>query len=181
VVFGYPQGQVTALKAKYLSLHGYRLPTEAEWEYACRAGAVTSRYYGETEELLPRYGWYVKNAGGRSRPVGSKKPNDLGLFDLHGNVYTWCQEIYQGDHPASKNGEGIEDKEGELSINSTVSRGVAWRLVPQSCVGRPLCLPCRTPADEPWQLCRLPSGEDCYALTALRLCPLPPKAVGNWK
>jgi formylglycine-generating enzyme required for sulfatase activity len=117
-----PQGQVTALKAKYLSLQGYRLPTEAEWEYACRAGAVTSRYYGETEELLPRYGWYVKNAGERTRPVGSKKPNDLGLFDLHGNVYTWCQESIHGDYPASKNGEGIEDKEGELSVEPTMIR-----------------------------------------------------------
>jgi formylglycine-generating enzyme required for sulfatase activity len=117
-----PQGQVTALKAKYLSLQGYRLPTEAEWEYACRAGAVTSRYYGETEELLPRYGWYLKNAGERTSPVGGKKPNDLGLFDLHGNVYTWCQESYQGYYPASKNGGGIEDKEGELSIKSTVVR-----------------------------------------------------------
>jgi eukaryotic-like serine/threonine-protein kinase len=116
------KGQVTALKAKYLSLQGYRLPTEAEWEYACRAGAVTSRYYGETEELLPRYGWYVKNAGERTRPVGGKKPNDLGLFDLHGNVNTWCQESFQGGYPASKNGEGIEDKEGELSIKSTVGR-----------------------------------------------------------
>jgi formylglycine-generating enzyme required for sulfatase activity len=120
-----PQGQVTALKAKYLSLQGYRLPTEAEWEYACRAGAVTSRYYGETEELLPRYGWYLKNAGERTRPVGSKKPNDLGLFDLHGNVNTWCLESYQGDYPASKDGEGIEDKEGELSIKSTAYR--VWR------------------------------------------------------
>jgi formylglycine-generating enzyme required for sulfatase activity len=113
---------VTALKAKYLSLQGYRLPTEAEMEYATRAGAVTSRYYGETEELLPRYGWYLKNAGERTWPVGSKKPNDLGLFDLHGNVYTWCQESYQGDYPALKNGEGIEDKEGALSIKSTVVR-----------------------------------------------------------
>jgi formylglycine-generating enzyme required for sulfatase activity len=117
-----PQGQVTALKAKYLSLQGYRLPTEAEWEYACRAGAVTSRYYGETEELLPRYAWYLKSSGERSWPVGKKKPNDLGLFDMHGNVNTWCQESYQGDYPASKNGDAIEDKEGELSIISTVSR-----------------------------------------------------------
>jgi formylglycine-generating enzyme required for sulfatase activity len=116
------QGNVTGLRAKYLSLQGYRLPTEAEWEYACRAGAVTSRYYGETEELLPRYGWYNKNSGERARPVGKKKPNDLGLFDLHGNVFTWCQERFQGDYPASKNGEGIEDKEGELSTKSTVDR-----------------------------------------------------------
>jgi formylglycine-generating enzyme required for sulfatase activity len=116
------KGQVTALKAKYLSLTGYRLPSEAEWEYACRAGAVTSRYYGETEELLAKYGWYFKNSGQRSWPVGKKKPNDLGLFDMHGNVYHWCQESLQGDYPASKNGEGIEDNEGALSIPSTVSR-----------------------------------------------------------
>jgi formylglycine-generating enzyme required for sulfatase activity len=89
------RGQVTKLKANYLSLTGYRLPTEAEWEYACRAGAVTSRSYGETAELLDRYAWYYDNAPERTRPVGGKKPNDLGFFDLHGNVYTWCQETYK--------------------------------------------------------------------------------------
>ena len=120
-----PQGQVTALKAKYLSLQGYRLPTEAEWEYACRAGAVTSRYYGETEELLPRYAWYLKNSGERSWPVGKKKPNDLGLFDMHGTVDTWCQDSFQGDYPAGKEGERIDDNEGGLVINSAVGR--VWR------------------------------------------------------
>jgi formylglycine-generating enzyme required for sulfatase activity len=115
------KGQVTKLKRNYLSLTGYRLPTEAEWEYTCRAGTVTSRYYGESEELLSKYAWYQKNAKERTWPVGSKKPNDLGLFDMHGNVYSWCQEGYQ-DYPASKNGEGIEDKEGALSIKSTVNR-----------------------------------------------------------
>jgi formylglycine-generating enzyme required for sulfatase activity len=119
-----PQGQVTALQAQYLSLQGYRLPTGAEWEYACRAGAVTSRYYGETEELLPRYAWYLKNSGERSWPAGKKKPNDLGLFDMHGNVRTWCQESFQGDYPAAKEGERIDDNEGGLIINSEVRRVV---------------------------------------------------------
>jgi formylglycine-generating enzyme required for sulfatase activity len=111
------QPQVTALRKNYLSLTGYRLPTEAEWEYACRAGAVTSRYYGETEELLPKYGWYMKNSGERACLVGSKKPNDLGLFDMHGNVDTWCQDIYRDDYPLAKNGELIEDKEDIYIIN----------------------------------------------------------------
>jgi formylglycine-generating enzyme required for sulfatase activity len=111
--------QVTALKRGYLVLGGYRLPTEAEWEYACRAGAVTSRYYGETEELLEKYAWYAKNARERAWPVGSKKPNDLGLFDMHGNVFTWCQEQY---NPQPQGEQADEDKEGSLSINPQESR-----------------------------------------------------------
>jgi formylglycine-generating enzyme required for sulfatase activity len=114
---------VTALRKDYLSLTGYRLPTEAEWEYACRAGAVTGRYYGETEELLPKYGWYMKNSRERARSVGSKKPNDLGLFDMHGNVWTWCQESY-GPYPTVKDGEVIEDEEDAYSINNVITRVV---------------------------------------------------------
>ena len=79
-----------------MSLTGYRLPTEAEMEYATRAGAMTSRYFGETEDLLPKYAWYTKNSQEKTWPVGSLKPNDLGLFDVQGNVYTWCQERYKG-------------------------------------------------------------------------------------
>ena len=73
---------------------GYRLPTEAEWEYACRAGAVTSRYYGRSVELLGRYAWYSQNSQGRAWPCGQLLPNELGLFDMLGNVYEWCQEQY---------------------------------------------------------------------------------------
>src|SRR5262249_48087218 len=110
------------LKENYLSLSGYRLPTEAEMEYATRAGTVTRRYYGETEELLEKYSWYLKNSKERSWPVGSKKPNDLGLFDLHGNVYAWCQDRFQGDYPASKDGESIEDKEDSLIVKPADER-----------------------------------------------------------
>jgi formylglycine-generating enzyme required for sulfatase activity len=115
-----PQGQMTRLKANYLSLMGYRLPTEAEWEYACRARAVTSRYYGESEELLGKYGWYFHNSMEHTWPVGSKKPNDLGLFDMHGNIINWCQESYHD--PAPKDHEVMEDKEDVLDIVSTTGR-----------------------------------------------------------
>src|SRR5262249_30276300 len=77
------------LAPDYLRRTGYRLPTEAEWEYACRAGAATSRYYGQSEELLDRYAWSMANAGNRARPVGSLLPNDLGLFDLLGGAWEY--------------------------------------------------------------------------------------------
>ncbi|MCI0682421.1 MAG: bifunctional serine/threonine-protein kinase/formylglycine-generating enzyme family protein [Gemmataceae bacterium] len=82
------------LAPDYLERQGYRLPTEAEWEYCCRAGAATARYYGRSEELLPRYAWYIRNAKERSWPVGSLKPNDLGLFDMHGAAWSWCSDSY---------------------------------------------------------------------------------------
>jgi formylglycine-generating enzyme required for sulfatase activity len=88
------KNRVTPLRLPddHLKRTGYRLPTEAEWEFAARAGARTSRYYGSSVELLPRYAWYLSNAKDRTWPVGQHKPNDLGLFDMLGNVCTWCQE-----------------------------------------------------------------------------------------
>jgi len=100
------------VKAKYLQLSGYRLPTESEWEYACRAEAVTSRYYGETAEVLGKYAWYTKNSLDRwMLPVGSLKPNDLGLFDMLGNALQWCEDqalLYSAG----------EDKEDKYDINN---------------------------------------------------------------
>src|SRR5437763_263442 len=78
------------IPADVLQRKGYRLPTEVEWEYACRAGTVTSRYYGDSIELLKNYAWYVENGLEKAWPSGRLKPNDLGLFDMLGNVYEWC-------------------------------------------------------------------------------------------
>jgi formylglycine-generating enzyme required for sulfatase activity len=111
------------LKANYLSLTGYRLPTEAEWEYACRAGATTSRCYGETTELLTHYGWYYLNSPEQTQPVGTKKPNDWGLFDMHGNVWNWCQERYK-QYTVAEQGEGIDDIEDRFSILNTNSHAL---------------------------------------------------------
>jgi formylglycine-generating enzyme required for sulfatase activity len=75
-----------------LERKGYRLPTEAEWEYACRAGTVTSRYYGLSVELLKLYAHYAANSPDNASGVGGLLPNDLGLFDMMGNTFEWNQD-----------------------------------------------------------------------------------------
>ena len=88
------------IRADALRRSGYRLPTESEWEYACRAGAETPRYYGASLDLLAAYAWYQKSSADRAWPGGSLFPNDLGLFDTLGNVLEWCQEgplLYRPD------------------------------------------------------------------------------------
>jgi hypothetical protein len=82
------------IPADYVKRTGYRLPTEAEWEYVCRAKTNTSFSFGEPEELLQRYAWYVDNSRSRTWPVGRLRPNALGVFDMHGNVWEWCHDLY---------------------------------------------------------------------------------------
>jgi formylglycine-generating enzyme required for sulfatase activity len=81
--------------ADSLDRPGYRLPTEAEWEYSCRAGAVTSRNYGGSVELLGKYAWFNQNSMGHAWTCGQLQPNDLGLFDMLGNMNEWCNDPYE--------------------------------------------------------------------------------------
>jgi formylglycine-generating enzyme required for sulfatase activity len=114
-------GEDIKLRSNYLSLTGYRLPTESEMEYSTRAGAATSGYYGETDELLPKYAWYNKNSKERTWPVGTLKPNDLGLFDVQGNVFTWCQESVK-PYPSVTGEAAAEDQEDGPVVNGAVGR-----------------------------------------------------------
>lgn len=113
-------GPTMSLPKDLLARTGYRLPTAAEWEYTARAGAATSRHFGETGVLLPEYAWFFSNAEDHSWPVGRLKPNDFGLFDVHGNVMEWCQSWYFDD-PTNK-GERLVD--GVIADHADERRGI---------------------------------------------------------
>lgn len=73
----------------------YRLPTEAEWEYDCRAGTENAYSYGDNKVLLSQYGWWAENSNGQPKPVGRLTTNPWGFYDIHGNLFEWCLDTYR--------------------------------------------------------------------------------------
>jgi len=103
---------------------GLRLPTEAEWEYACRAGNAAPWCFGDAESGLVDYAWYVKNANEKTHSSGQKRPNAWGLYDMHGNVSEWCEDLWHDTYDGAPTDGAAWTADGMQ--NYRVDRGSSW-------------------------------------------------------
>jgi formylglycine-generating enzyme required for sulfatase activity len=152
---GYPAISMTQHAAntycKWLSAntgHFYRLPTEAEWEYACRAGTTTAYSFGDDASQLKDYAWFADNSDGKYQKVGKKKPNPWGLYDMHGNVMEWTADQYVPD--AYKQFASAIAKEPWIKPTTPyphVARGGGWEDTPER-----LRSAARQPSDRSWKM-----------------------------
>ncbi|MGE3408173.1 MAG: SUMF1/EgtB/PvdO family nonheme iron enzyme [Pirellulales bacterium] len=133
-----------------LSGGGYRIPTEAEWEFACRAGTTSGWSAAELESQLPKAAWFAANSAGQTHPAGQLQANPFGLYDMHGNVSEWCQDVYNGRTYLNRQSGITTDPVGPDVGNQRVLRGGSWyshsglslaafRLVRDSTIHHPDC------------------------------------------
>ena len=115
--------KLTELENEQFGSARYRLPTEAEWEYACRAGSKTRYSFGDDPASLGEFAWYGRNSDGRTHPVGQKRPNAFELHDMHGNVWEWCQDGYNESYYGQSPGA---DPPGPSQAAFRVFRGGSW-------------------------------------------------------
>jgi formylglycine-generating enzyme required for sulfatase activity len=110
--------------------NGYRLPTEAEWEYACRAGSTNQYYFGDRPEELKQYAWFETNSDSKPHPVGQRKPNAWDLYDMSGNVWEWCQDYYETKYYRNS---PVDNPHGPAEGEKRVLRGGAWSSSADNC------------------------------------------------
>jgi len=127
------QGFVQKLSVKFRK--PFRLATEAEWEYACRAGSSTEFYFGDSQAALPQHAWFNANSGRSAQPVGKTKPNAWGLYDMAGNVWEWCEDWYAPYDKAAQ-----VDPGGPGAGAARVLRGAAWGSVCGHCRSADRCM-----------------------------------------
>ncbi len=120
--------KLSAIQDEKAAGREYRLPTEAEWEYACRATSTTSFCFGDSSESYEEYAWFDEGLGSETHPIGEKAANRWGLYDMHGNVWEWCQDWY-GEYPTG----AATDPKGPNEGSRRVSRGGSWTVVAAHC------------------------------------------------
>ena len=138
---------------KWLSLltnEFYRLPTEAEWEYACRAGTTTAYYFGDDAAELPNHAWFVDNADEQRHAIGKLKPNPWGLYDMYGNVAEWVLDKYSADgYPRQPPGQVLSAQAAFIKPDAVfprVMRGGSWELEAEDCRSA-----ARLPSEDTWR------------------------------
>jgi formylglycine-generating enzyme required for sulfatase activity/serine/threonine protein kinase len=151
--------KLSALPEERRAGRDYRLPTEAEWEYACRAGSTTRYSFGDDESLLGDYAWHGSNSGSETHPVRQKKPNAWNLFDMHGNVFEWCSD-WLGDYGSG----AVTDPQGLSGETGRGRRGGSWDGVAGTCrsARRDWCDPSSLSDNLGFRLALTPSGVQSF-------------------